>query len=238
MFVRIALLLSVALSIPVGPAAGAAEDSILVNPSLYRVVLENDQVRVTELLAPAGSGAATHAQPAAVMVSVAKARFEVTATDGEKSIIDLDPGQVEWIDPTEHGWHLLAGEAHVFFVEVASAANGDVPEPVAPDPGDSVAIDPEHHHVVLENPHVRVWDGMAEPGDRSPVHGHPPSVLVSLAKARLRVTIEGRTRIFDFDPSRVYWIGSFEHTWEALTGRARVIGIEVKSARLPDDGGP
>lgn len=231
MSVRKSLLLSAAFLALVGADTGVAQDAVLGNPALYRVVLENDHVRVTELLAPAGSRAAMHLQPAGVVVNVTKARFEVTASNGDKSLIDLDPGQVEWIDSTEHAWHLLAGEAHVFFIEVHSAAAGDAPEAPAPDPGDSVAIDPEHHHVILDNPHVRVWDGMAEPGDYSRTHGHPPSVLVSLAKARFKVTIEGRTRIFDFDPARVYWIDNFEHTWEVLTGRARVIGVEVHSAR-------
>jgi len=45
------------------------------------------------------------------------------------------------------------------------------------------------------------FDGFGDAGASSATHTHPPSVLVSLAKARFRVTINGKTRIFDFEPA-------------------------------------
>ena len=48
---------------------------------------------------------------------------------------------------------------------------------------DAVEVDPTHHHVILENPKVRVFEVMAERGDKSPMHSHKPLVLVSLGSS-------------------------------------------------------
>jgi hypothetical protein len=138
---------------------------------------------------------------------------------------------VLWIgESAKRRWKLLAGDAHAFFVEVKSAANGSVPAATELDPRHSTIVDPDQHHLTLDNEHVRVIDGMAAAGARSATHTHPPSVLISLAKSRFRVTINGKTRIFDFEPATVRWTNHFEHTWEILTGDVRVIMIEIKSA--------
>jgi hypothetical protein len=42
---------------------------------------------------------------------------------------------------------------------------------------------------------------------------------------------DGKTAIHDFSPSQVLWLGEGgNHSWEALAGSGRVIGIEVKEA--------
>lgn len=213
--------------------------AILCMPQAYaqsstghlRPVFENEHVRVQELFASPGATSAMRAQPPGVRVSLGKARFETTSPDGTVSIVDYNPGQVAWVGQTEErSWKLLAGDAHIFFVEVKSAADGRTLAPVPMEPTHAAIVEPEQHLLVLDNEHVRVLDGFGDAGIRSAPHTHPPSVLVSLAKARFRVTINGKTRIFDFEPATVRWTNHFEHTWEALAGQARVIMIDIKSA--------
>lgn len=196
-----------------------------------RVVFENDHVRVNELFASPGAEAPMHLQRPGLLISLSKARFEMKAPDGEVTLVDYFPGQVLWKGESDRrSWKLLAGDAHVFFVEVTSAASGTTPEPAPLDVRDSTLLEPEQHNVIIDNEHVRVIDGMAASGSRSIPHTHPPSVLVSLAKSRFKVTINGKTRIFDFEPFMVRWTNHFEHTWEILAGDARVIVVEIKSA--------
>lgn len=196
-----------------------------------RVVFENAHVRVQELFASPGARSPMHVQAPGVLVSAAKARFEVTADDGSISTVDYHPGQVAWVEtPQARSWKLLAGDAHLFFIEVKSLANAEVPPEAPREPTHSTVVDGEQHHLVLDNTHVRVIDGMADAGASSATHTHPPSVLVSLSKARFRVTIDGKTRIFDFEPGMVRWTNHFEHTWRILSGDARVIMVELKSA--------
>ena len=106
----------------------------------------------------------------------------------------------------------------------------------ADDPRDAVAVDPEVHHVVLENEHVRVFEGLAAPGATSPMHTHPPFLLVSIDTARLKLTLPGgETAIVDLKPGQVIWLDGAEHAWELLAGRLHAIGVEVKAARQGDE---
>ncbi|HEU0225806.1 MAG TPA: hypothetical protein VFR29_10255, partial [Steroidobacteraceae bacterium] len=72
-------------------------------------------------------------------------------------------------------------------------------------------------------------------GRRSPMHSHPPSLLVSQDWIRLKLTLtDGKTAIHDFHPGQVLWLPQGgEHSWEAIAGSGRVIAIEVKSAQAP-----
>lgn len=98
---------------------------------------------------------------------------------------------------------------------------------------DSTIVDPDVHQVVLENDHVRVLEARAAPGYRSPMHTHPPLVLVSLGSARVKFTTpDGQTQIFDIRPGTVLWRDQpIEHSWELLAGNLHVVAVEVKSAQ-------
>lgn len=116
---------------------------------------------------------------------------------------------------------LLAG---ALFACPAFAAGAQV----APD---AVAVDPDHHNVILENERVRVFEVLAKPGDRSPMHSHPPLVIVSLDKARLRMTApDGKHSIFDLNPGQVVWLENAQHSWELLAGQVHLVAVEVKAA--------
>ena len=96
---------------------------------------------------------------------------------------------------------------------------------------DAVAVDPDVHHVLLENDHVRVFDGRAAKGRKSPMHSHSPFVFVSLGTARMNLTLpDGKAVMFDTYPGQVIWMENAEHSWEILSGEAHVIAVEVKSA--------
>lgn len=99
---------------------------------------------------------------------------------------------------------------------------------------DPVVVDPTHHNVTLENEHVRVFEVLASAGAKSPMHAHSPFVLVSLSKARLRMTMpDGSKAILDLNPGQALWLENAEHSWELLAGQLHVIGVEVKAARQP-----
>lgn len=97
---------------------------------------------------------------------------------------------------------------------------------------DAVIVDPDVHNVVLENEHVRVFEAVAAAGTTSPMHTHPPFLLVGVATARLKLTLpDGETAIVDLRPGQVLWIDGTEHSWELLGGKLHAVGVEVKSAR-------
>jgi hypothetical protein len=96
---------------------------------------------------------------------------------------------------------------------------------------DSVVADPDVHQVMFENEHVRVFRALAEAGTKSPMHSHPPMVLVSLSTARVRtMKPDGTQRILDMNPGQAIWIDGTEHSWELLAGEISVVAVEVKAA--------
>lgn len=210
-------------------------DAVSVDPVVHNVILENEHIRVFDARASRGAKSPMHSHPPRVLISVGKARFRITSPDGKSSIVDLNPGQVLWWESVQHSWELLAGELHAIGVEIKSAQKPEPPlQPTAEQrKGDAVSVDPDTHHVLFENPHVRVFEGRVSHGGTSPMHSHPPTLLVSLDWARLRLTLpDGKSVIHDFSPGQLYWFGEgATHSWEAVAGNGRVIAIEVKSAQ-------
>jgi hypothetical protein len=97
---------------------------------------------------------------------------------------------------------------------------------------DGTVADSDAHQVALENEHVRVLTAMGPLGKKSPMHSHPPLVLVSLGTARVRFGFpDGKTQIFDLRPATVLWVDGVEHSWEVLAGEVNVVAVEVKAAK-------
>jgi hypothetical protein len=216
------------------PAVSTAQesDAVAVDPVIHRVVLENDYIRVFDARASRGAKSPMHTHPPMVLTSLDSTRFRMTLPDGKTPILDLNPGQVAWVEGAHHSWELLAGELHAIGVEIKSAKEGVVPPAPQRKADDAVAVDPEAHHLLFENPHVRVFEGRTSIGRRSPMHSHPPILLVSIEWIRLKLTLpDGKTVIHDFSPGQVLWLeNGGEHSWEAIAGSGRVIVIEVKAA--------
>jgi hypothetical protein len=111
-----------------------------------------------------------------------------------------------------------------FCIGVAAARAQTVP--------DSTVVDPDVHQVVLENEHVRVLSALAATGTKSPMHSHPPLLVVSLGTARVRMALpDGKKQILDLRPGTVFWVDGVEHSWELLAGEVNVVAVEVKAAK-------
>lgn len=117
-------------------------------------------------------------------------------------------------------------------VLLAFCLGAGVATAVAQKSKDSTIVDPDVHQVVLENEHIRVLEARGAPGWKSPMHSHPPLLLVSIGSARVKFrTPEGQTQIVDLRPGTVVWRDkAIEHSWELLAGDLNVVAVEVKAA--------
>ena len=227
--------LAFALGLTASASAQQARDATIVDPKVHNVLFENDHVRVFEARASHPAASPMHGHPPFVFIGLDVARAKMRLADGKTVMLDVYPGQVMWVgDGMEHSWELISGRVRVIAVEVKSALKRPaVALPAVTRKGnDAVAVDPDVHHVLLENDHVRVFDGRAAKGRKSPMHSHPPFVFVSLGTARLNMTLaDGKNVVFDTYPGQVMWMENAEHSWEMLSGEAHVIAVEVKSAQ-------
>ena len=72
---------------------------------------------------------------------------------------------------------------------------------------DGTVNDPDVHQVVLDNEHVRVIRAMAGAGRKSPMHSHPPLLLVGIGTGRVKFGYpDGKSQIFDIGPGTVLWV--------------------------------
>ncbi|GIM91288.1 cupin domain-containing protein [Paractinoplanes toevensis] len=98
------------------------DDPTTTDPSLYKVVLENDRVRVLEYRDEPGDRTHPHRHPDSVMVTLSAFRRRVTA--GNRSVeVELAAGESRWLAAQEHtGENIGQTTTHSIFIELKEPA--------------------------------------------------------------------------------------------------------------------
>ena len=102
-----------------------AQDAVKANSQSYRVVLENDKVRVLEYVSLPGTGICgigQHSHPGHVTVQMTPAKVKITSADGKINAIDVKAGTVFWEDAVVHTTENIGGSgSRAFIIEVKDA---------------------------------------------------------------------------------------------------------------------
>ncbi len=98
-----------------------AQDAAEVQPSGYRVALENDTIRVLEFYASPGlgvCGSGIHSHPAHLTVLLTAAKVRDTQ-NGHSMIVSNQPGDTFWLPPITHETENIGGnEVRALIIEV------------------------------------------------------------------------------------------------------------------------
>ena len=78
------------------------DDAVKVAPDSYKVVLENDAVRVLEVRIKQGAKAEMHSHPGSVAICLNDQRLKFTFPNGKTEKADLERGQTVWLDGLSH----------------------------------------------------------------------------------------------------------------------------------------
>ena len=98
-------------------------DPTQTDPDKYKVVFENDRVRVLEYRDAPGQQTNPHDHPDSVMVTLSGFERRLVAEDGEHRDVTLEPGLVRWLDAQTHsGENIGSTPTHAVFVELKEAA--------------------------------------------------------------------------------------------------------------------
>jgi quercetin dioxygenase-like cupin family protein len=95
-----------------------AEDATKVAPHVYKVLFENERVRILEVAMEPGARTEMHAHPDyfVYLLSAGKVRF--TAPSGETAELELPAGAGMWRDAEEHATENIGGsELRAIFCE-------------------------------------------------------------------------------------------------------------------------
>jgi quercetin dioxygenase-like cupin family protein len=125
-----------ALVLVSGVAGVQSRDPLLLYPENYRILVENDHVRVLDFKLGKGAREDTHEHPRHVAVFLTDVKIEFTLPDGTKKLREAKAGDVGYSESTAHASHNIgASDAHGILIELKGATT-PVPGLIAP-----VAID-------------------------------------------------------------------------------------------------
>ena len=79
-----------------------ATDAATAAPNVYRVLFENERVRLLEARVKPGESSAMHGHPNYVVYTLKGGRVTFTAASGESIDVDLEEGQAMWRQAEEH----------------------------------------------------------------------------------------------------------------------------------------
>lgn len=96
-----------------------ADDPTRTDPDKYKVIFENDRVRVLEYRDEPGQTTSPHRHPDSVMYTLSSFDRRLVAEDGQSRDVTLEPGEVRWLDAQVHsGENVGSTPTHVLFVEL------------------------------------------------------------------------------------------------------------------------
>lgn len=113
-------------------------DPVVTNPELYRVILENERVRVLEYRDRPGDRTRPHVHPDSVMITLSSFRRRLVAGE-RKAEVELDGGLARWLAAQEHsGENVGDTETRAIFVELkepSPASGGSSKSVLGPEDG-------------------------------------------------------------------------------------------------------
>jgi quercetin dioxygenase-like cupin family protein len=105
-----------------------ADDPTRTDPDKYKVIFENDRVRVLEYRDEPGQSTSPHRHPDSIMYTLSSFDRRLVAEDGQSRDVTLEPGEVRWLDAQVHsGENVGSTPTHVLFVELKESgqSSGD-----------------------------------------------------------------------------------------------------------------
>ena len=94
-------------------------DAITVAPHLYKVLLDNDRVRVLEVRGQPGTKSALHTHPSYVVVAISDGQYRFTSPDGQSMDVKLKAGWAGFFGPVEHTTEIIGtSEGHAVLIEL------------------------------------------------------------------------------------------------------------------------
>ena len=96
-----------------------SQDPATTNPDNYKVIFENDRVRVLEYRDVPGHRTTLHDHPDSVMYTLSTFRRRLYAADGQTRDVEIESGTTGWLPAQRHAGHNIGDtETHVIFVEL------------------------------------------------------------------------------------------------------------------------
>ncbi|MBI5583403.1 MAG: cytoplasmic protein [Deltaproteobacteria bacterium] len=112
-------ILLVTLALGLATKTAMAQDLAILMPNDIKVLVDNDRVRVLDVLHKPGVKEPMHSHPAYVAVFLSATRQKVTTPDGKTVERDRKAGEVSWSGPVTHALENIGTtDQHVIVIEL------------------------------------------------------------------------------------------------------------------------
>jgi quercetin dioxygenase-like cupin family protein len=99
--------------------ADMSRDPVVTDGDKYKVVMENERVRVLEYRDSPGQRTSPHYHPNYVLCALSSFRRKLTMSGGREAVVEVTTGQVAWGNAQSHiGENIGDTDTHVLIVEL------------------------------------------------------------------------------------------------------------------------
>lgn len=101
------------------PKPALAQDMVTVAPTMCKVLLENDKVRVIEVNVKPGENIPMHSHPSYIVYALSTGKVKHTSPDGKIKEREVKTGEAGWNEAETHvSENTGTTEAHVLVIEL------------------------------------------------------------------------------------------------------------------------
>ena len=97
-----------ALAVVIIPTTAAAQDPVKTSPDQFKVLFENEQVRVLEFNGKTGTKSPMHSHPDHVIYIVTGGKSRFTMADGKTQEMESKPGEARFTPAGSHASEALS----------------------------------------------------------------------------------------------------------------------------------
>jgi quercetin dioxygenase-like cupin family protein len=97
-----------AMAVVIAPSPAAAQDPVKTSPDQFKVLFENEQVRVLEFNGKTGTKSPMHAHPDHVIYIATGGKSRFTMPDGKTQEVESKAGEVRWTPAGSHASEALS----------------------------------------------------------------------------------------------------------------------------------
>ena len=100
-------------------SSAMAQDPVKLSPQYYKVLIDNDEVRVLEYRLEPGEKEPMHSHPRGFVYYLADAKLRVSFPDGKTEESELKAGEAHWRNAITHAVENIGStEAHIIALEL------------------------------------------------------------------------------------------------------------------------
>jgi quercetin dioxygenase-like cupin family protein len=194
--------LKLALVLSVVPLAAAAQDAVKVDPSHYKVLIDNPSVRVLKIAYAPGAKSPMHSHPDSMLVALGDSKARFTLPDGKTQDMEIAKETASYLPATTHApVNVGTTPVDAILVEFKAKEPGTASVPTSR-PGMQV-------DVLAEGPRAIAFKTMPAPDfheDPGTTHDYD-QVVISLGANDLTLAIDGKQAVNKWQRGTVQFVG-------------------------------